>query len=138
MVVASLAVEAAAAFVAAQVFGLPAAAALAGAAGLAWGTAKFGYDGLLQSTVAPIDRGHAFTVSETIFQTAWVLGALPPVLISIPVGFGLALAGIGALLSQLVYISGLLVPLAEARRLEAQPAADSGPEPEHPEVTDYL
>ena len=121
---------------AAQIFGLPAAAALAGAAGLAWGTAKFGYDGLLQSTVTPEDRGHAFTVSETIFQSAWVLGALLPVVISIPVGFGLAVAGVGALLAQLVYISGLLVPLAEARRLKVKPPVD--PEPEHPDVTDYL
>ncbi len=138
MVVASLAVEAAAAFVAAQIFGLPAAVALAGAAGLAWGTAKFGYDGLLQSTVTPEDRGHAFTVSETIFQSAWVLGALLPVVISIPVGFGLALAGVGALLAQLVYISGLLVPLAEARRLKVETPSDPDPEPQHPEVTDYL
>ena len=136
MVVAALAIEAAAAFVAAQIFGLPAAAALAGAAGLAWGTAKFGYDGLLQSTVPSADRGHAFTVSESIFQSAWVVGALLPVIIVIPIGLGLALAGIGALLAQLVYISGLLVPLAEARRRSIVPPAD--PEPEHPEVTDYL
>lgn len=136
MVVASLAIEAAAAFVAAQVFSLPAAAALAGAAGLAWGTAKFGYDGLLQATVAPTDRGHAFTVSETMFQSAWVLGALIPVIISIPTGVGLALAGIGALLAQLVYISGLLVPLAEARRRQAMPPPPA--EPEHPDVIDYL
>jgi hypothetical protein len=136
MVVGSLAIEAAAAFVAAQVFSLPAAAALAGAAGLAWGTAKFGYDGLLQSTVAPTDRGHAFTVSETMFQSAWVLGALIPVVISIPTRVGLALAGIGALLAQLIYISGLLVPLAEARRREAMPPP--APEPEFPDVIDYL
>jgi len=42
MVVGALALEAGSAFLAAQGFGLPAAAALAGAAGIAWGTAKFG------------------------------------------------------------------------------------------------
>ena len=51
MVVAGLAVEAAAAFVAGQWFGLPAAAFLAAAAGFAWGTAKLAFDGLLQSHV---------------------------------------------------------------------------------------
>ena len=56
MVVAGLAVEAGAAFIAAQVFGLPAASILALAAGLAWGTAKFGFDGLLQANM-PIRRG---------------------------------------------------------------------------------
>ena len=136
MVVAALAIEAAAAFVAAQAFGLPAAAALAAATGLAWGTAKFGYDGLLQSTVPAADRGHAFTVSETMFQSAWVVGALLPVLLTIPIRLGLALAGIGALLAQLVYISGLLVPLAEARRRSA--IVEPPPAPEHPDVTDYL
>jgi hypothetical protein len=136
MVVAALAIEAAAAFIAAQVFGLPAAAALAAAAGLAWGTAKFGFDGLLQATVPPVDRGHAFTVSETLYQIAWVVGALLPVVISIPLQLGLAIAGIGALVAQLVYVSGLLVPLAEARRRAT--ARPSEPEPASGEVTDYL
>ena len=62
MVVAALAVEAAAAFVAGQFFSLGAAAGLAGAAGLAWGTAKFGFDGLLQSVVHPARRGGALSL----------------------------------------------------------------------------
>ncbi|HUG84529.1 MAG TPA: hypothetical protein VMM13_08180, partial [Euzebya sp.] len=56
MVVAALAVEAAAAFIAGQFFGLPAAAFLSLAAGYGWGTAKFAYDGLLQATVSPAGR----------------------------------------------------------------------------------
>ena len=79
MVVAALALEAAAAFVAGQFFSLGAAAGLAGAAGLAWGTAKFGFDGLLQSVVHPARRGGAFTRAETLFQLAWVVGAVLPV-----------------------------------------------------------
>jgi hypothetical protein len=136
MMIAALAIEAAAAFIAAQVFALPAAAALAAAAGLAWGTAKFGFDGLLQATVEPESRGYAFTVSETIFQVAWVVGALIPVAISVPIKVGLALAGVVALLVQLLYISGLLVPLAEARRGRrvAPPVAD----PPRRDLSDYL
>lgn len=134
MVVAALAIESAAAFIAAQAFGLPAAAALAAAAGLAWGTAKFGYDGLLQATLDESERGHAFTISETIFQIAWVLGALAPVLAEIPPETGLALAGLTALVIQVVYISGLLVPLTEARRARRAEASDE----ERPPVTDLF
>ena len=94
MVVAGLAVEAAAAFVAGQWFGLPAAAFLAAAAGFAWGTAKLAFDGLLQAHVPATTRGAAFTRSETLFQLAWVLGALVPAGIPLPTGVGLVLAGL--------------------------------------------
>ena len=116
MVVTGLAIEAGAAFVAAQVFGLPAAAFLAAAAGFAWGTAKFGFDGLLQATVPEGGRGRAFTNAETFFQIAWVVGALMPVVAVLPVGLGLSLAGVTALVIQVVYISAVLVPVVTHRR----------------------
>jgi hypothetical protein len=109
MVVAALAIEAAAAFIAGQFFGLPAAAALAAAAGLAWGTAKFAFDGLLQSRVHPDQRGSAFTRSETLFQLAWVVGAIIPVTLTVNTEAGLAVAGIIALTAQTVFVAGLLV-----------------------------
>jgi len=113
MVVAALAVEAAAAFITAQVFGVAAAAVLAGSAGLAWGTAKFGYDGLLQQSLPPRQRGAAFTRSETLFQLAWVSGAIAPVVFRIPTSFGLLLAGCIALGAQVIIVSGLLVSVRE-------------------------
>jgi hypothetical protein len=109
MVVAALAIEAAAAFIAGQFFGLAAAAALAAAAGLAWGTAKFAFDGLLQATVHPDKRGTAFTRSETLFQLAWVVGAIIPVTLTIPAEVGLAIAGVFALAAQTLFVSSLLV-----------------------------
>jgi hypothetical protein len=109
MVVAALAIEAAAAFIAGQFFGLAVAAALAAAAGLAWGTAKFAFDGLLQNVVSPERRGVAFTRSETLFQLAWVVGAIFPVTLSIDAEVGLALAGVVALTAQTLFVSGLLV-----------------------------
>lgn len=124
MVVAGLAVEAGAAFVAAQVFGLPAAAFLALAAGFAWGTAKFGFDGLLQATVAPHARGRAFTGSETFFQSAWVLGALIPLVPGWPIEFGLIVAGLTALVIQVVYVSAVLVPVVAHRRGDSAAGAD--------------
>jgi hypothetical protein len=128
MVVAGLAVEAGAAFIAAQVFGLPAAAALASAAGFAWGTAKFGFDGLLQANMPIHARGRAFTNSETFFQIAWVIGALIPVVPVVPIELGLTLAGIAALVIQVVYVSAVIVPVAHEHRAvpetEAPPARD--------------
>lgn len=113
MVVAALALEAAAAFVAAHVFGVWAAAALSLFAGLAWGTAKFGYDGLLQASVDTASRGATFTRSETLFQLAWVSGAIVPVLVPIPTAFGLVLAGCVALAAQVTIVSALLVSVRE-------------------------
>ena len=119
MVVAALALEAAAAFISAHVFGVWSAAAVAFFAGLAWGTAKFGYDGLLHASVRPEERGRTFTYSETLFQLAWVVGAVIPVLVRIPATLGLVLAGCAALLAQVVLVSALLISMAEP--------ADTGP-----------
>lgn len=114
MVIAALAVEAAAAFVAAQIFGVPAAAALAGAAGLAWGAAKLAFDGLLQAATDPQQRGLAFTRSETLFALAWVIGAIIPVAVALPARLGLSVAGIAALSAQVIYASSLLAPPARS------------------------
>ncbi len=129
MVVAGLAVEAGAAFIAAQAFNLGAAAILSAAAGFAWGTAKFGFDGLLQATVPAAGRGRAFTNSETFFQSAWVVGALIPILPGsgvgvfsipmLPIEVGLIMAGLLALFIQVVYVSAVLVPVVAARRRES-------------------
>ncbi len=113
MVVAGLALEAAAAFIAGQWFGLLAAASLAAAAGFAWGTAKLAFDGLLQRHVPATGRGAAFTRSETLFQLAWVVGAVIPTGIPLPTSIGLVLAGLAALTAQVVYVSNLLLPLRD-------------------------
>jgi hypothetical protein len=138
MVVTGLAIEAGAAFIAAQVFGLPAAAALAAAAGFAWGTAKFGFDGLLQATVPEDVRGRAFTNAETFFQSAWVLGALIPVFVVVPEGLGLTLAGVAALAIQVIYISAVLVPVARHRRSKAPSFTVQDREPPDENVLDLM
>ncbi len=126
MVVIALAIEAGAAFLAVPGFGLPAAALLAGAAGLSWGTAKFGFDGLLQATVEAEHRGRAFARSETLFQATWVIGSAIPVAITIHTEAGLIAAGLVALGVQVLYVSAVLLPIAEARRseLRAEPRGD--------------
>ena len=109
MVVAALALEAGAAFMAAQGFSVASAASLAGAAGIAWGLAKFGFDGLLQRSIVPGRRGQAFTRAETLFQLAWVVGAIIPVMITVDAEFGMTVAGIAALIAQTVFVAALLV-----------------------------
>jgi hypothetical protein len=117
MVVAALSLTAVAAFVAAQWYGLAAAAVLAGTVGIAWGVAKLAFDGLLQATVPTDRRGAAFTRSETVFSIAFVLGALPPTAVPIPLSLGLLTIGFAALAAQLVYVATLLRPLpADAPR----------------------
>jgi hypothetical protein len=123
MMVAALALTAGAAFGAGLWFGFVAAAALAAAAGIAWGVAKLAFDGLLQSAVPTSRRGAAFTRSETWFSVAWVLGAIIPTVIPIPVTLGLALAGFGALAAQIVYVGALLVPPEDRRRRPDDPTS---------------
>ena len=136
LVLAALALTAAAAFSAGQWFGLLAAAALAGAAGVAWGFAKLAFDGLLQSTVPAGRRGAAFTRSETVFSVAWVVGAIIPTAVPMSAAVGLALAGFAALAAQVVYVSALLVPQARPRLpddpadFDTSPEGDAGPPPE--------
>jgi hypothetical protein len=110
LVVGALSLAAAAAFSTGQWFGLPAAAALAAATGIAWGAAKLAFDGLLQATVPASRRGAAFTRSETLFSIAWVVGAIVPTAVPVPPSLGLALAGFAALSAQIVYVGALLVP----------------------------
>jgi len=123
MVVAALAIEAAAAFIAAQAFGLVAGAALAMAAGFAWGVAKLAFDGLLQRSVSYEDRGRAFVRAETLFQLAWVIGALIPTAATIPSAWGLAAAGVLALGAQTVYVAGLIRPRPDDVKVEGEPPA---------------
>jgi len=143
MVVAALAILAGASFLTAQTlggsdpeswFGLAAAALMAGAAGFAWGTAKFGFDGLLQATMPAGARGRAFTNSETFFQFAWVMGALLPLVPGWPVELGLALAGLVALGVQVIYVSAVLIPVVAQRRA----AQDHPDEPAGGDVMDLF
>ncbi|MDJ0790924.1 MAG: hypothetical protein QNJ71_03415 [Acidimicrobiia bacterium] len=123
MVVGALAVMAIAAFIGAQVLSLLAASVLALAAGFAWGTAKFAFDGMMHVSVPAVHRGRAFTNSETMFQIAWVMGALIPVVPFWPTELGLSSAGVLALVIQVAYVSLVLVP----ESVRAAPVVDEPP-----------
>lgn len=112
MVVGALAVLAIAAFIVAQVPSIVAASVLAVAAGFGWGTAKFAFDAMMHAELPESVRGRAFTNAETMFQIAWVIGALIPVLPFWPTTLGLSSAGVLALIIQVAYVSLVLVPEA--------------------------
>lgn len=152
MVVGALAVIAISAFVGAQLDSVAAAAVLVAAAGFAWGTAKFAFDGLMHTTVPEPDRARAFTNAETSFQIAWVLGALIPVLPFWPRALGLSSAGVVALVIQVVYVSLVQFPMADRPRtpnatpptIDDQPPTtkdpgdDPGDDPGRADVLDLL
>ena len=74
--------------------------------------AKFAFDALMHAQVPAAERGRAFTVAETMFQMAWVVGALIPVAPFWPTEIGLSSAGVLALVIQVVYVSLVIVPEA--------------------------
>jgi MFS family permease len=132
MVVGALAVMAIAAFIGAQIMSLAAAAVLAAAAGFAWGTAKFAFDAMMHVSVPASERGRAFTNAETMFQIAWVIGALIPVMPFWPTELGLSSAGVLALVIQVGYVSLVLVP--ESVRIVTIEAHSSVPRDQEPVV----
>ena len=143
MVVGALAVEAIAAFMAAQWVSLAAAAVLVAAAGFAWGMAKFAFDGMMHTTVGELDRARAFTNAETMFQIAWVIGALIPVLPVWPTSLGLWSAGVVALVIQVGYVGLVLIPETVASGQAviidlSEPPEREPPESQRPGVLDLI
>lgn len=125
MVVGALAVMAMAAFIGAQLQSFAAAIVLVAAAGFGWGTAKFAFDAMMHATIPERSRGKAFTISETMFQIAWVIGALIPVLPFWPTALGLASAGVIALVIQVGYVSLVLVPESRSPAVVDPTSSDS-------------
>ena len=96
--------------------------AVAGAAllsfgvGLASNAAKQAFDALVQRDAPDANRGRAFARFETRFQLIWVVGALIPVAITIPIQVGFTLIAIGSVISFGFYYVNLRRVVAEARR----------------------
>jgi MFS family permease len=86
--------------------------ASAALAGLAMGggvaAARLGFESLVQREVPPAGRGTAITRAETVFQLAWVGGAVVPVALPLPTGPSLVAAGLACLAAATAYAAGLL------------------------------
>ncbi|MCY4163959.1 MAG: hypothetical protein OXE93_07085 [bacterium] len=67
--------------------------------GIAASAAKLSFDSIVQRDAENVNHGRAFAAFETRFQIIWVLGALLPVVITIPDRVGYVLIGVAAAVS---------------------------------------
>lgn len=74
--------------------------------GVASGAAKVAFDAIVQREIPEAGRGWAFARFESILQLAWVLGALIPVVITIPGSGGMIAVGLAANVVAIVYTLG--------------------------------
>lgn len=74
--------------------------------GISSGVAKVAFDSIVQTELPEGARGWAFARTESVFQVAWVAGAIAPLLIPIPSGPGVFAAGVTAQLLAIVYVAG--------------------------------
>ncbi len=96
--------------------------------GISASTAKLSFDSIVQRDAENVNHGRAFAAFETRFQIFWVLGALLPVVIPIPVRVGSLLIGVVAA------VSVVLFWLAQSSNLPGQSGPTTGPEPQPQQV----
>ena len=112
MLAAALAVVAAGALLATRLSVRPACALLAGVAGLAASAAKLSFDSLVQRDAPAAVQGRSFARFEASFQVAWVIGALLPVLITLPPDAGFVALAMACGVALASYLSGRRVAKA--------------------------
>ena len=110
LLVAALGPVVAAAAAAARLGGRPAAVLLAAAVGTAASAGKLAFDALVQRDAPDAAQGRWFARFEATFQLAWVVGALVPVVVSVPLPVGyVALAAVAAVAAA-GYLTGRRLP----------------------------
>lgn len=87
-------------------FSAVSAGALVFAYGVTAGATKVAFDSIVQRETPEGARGWAFARFEAGLQFAWVIGAIIPIVPSIPAGPGVFAAGVAANLLALVYVVG--------------------------------
>jgi len=94
------------ALTAARLSELAGAAAMGATIAVASTCAKLGFDSLVQRDAPDANRGRSFARFELRFQVVWVVGAVIPVLISIPVRIGFAVLAATAGFALFSYLAG--------------------------------
>ena len=79
------------------------AAVMAAAVGVGASTGKMAFDAIVQRDAPDAARGRAFARFEALFQMLWVVGALIPVVITMPLRPGLAAIAIASAVSAVAY-----------------------------------
>lgn len=100
----------AAAVVALQMGGRPAAALIGGFVGVAASAGRLCFDAIVQRDAPEADHARTFAKFETRFQLAWVLGALPPVAVSMPRPVGYVALAVVCTVAAATYFTGRRVP----------------------------
>lgn len=78
-------------------------AVMAAAVGLGSSTGKLAFDAIVQRDAPDAARGRAFARFEALFQLLWVVGALIPVVVTMPLRFGLGAIAAAAALTAVGY-----------------------------------
>jgi hypothetical protein len=98
---------------------------LAAAIGAAASAGKLAFDSLVQRDAPDATQGRSFARYEALFQLAWVVGGLIPVVAAVPRPLGYALLIVAAFVSMVAYLVGLRRVRREARQAEeAQPTKE--------------
>jgi MFS family permease len=85
----------------------PAALILAFVVGLGASVAKAAFDAIVQAETMDVDRSRLFARFESIFQLAWVVGALIPVLINTPLLAGYVIVAITVIACSASFVLGV-------------------------------
>jgi hypothetical protein len=101
----------------------PAALVLAAVVAIGASLAKTAFDAIVQRDTLDRDRSRLFARFESIFQLAWVVGALLPTLIPIPLLVGFILTAATVLSTSGVFVAGL----AREERGRTWPPGTPGP-----------
>jgi hypothetical protein len=110
----------------------PAAVVLVMVVGFAASVAKTAFDAIVQDQIPPSQRATFFARLEALFQSGWVLGALLPTLVVIPLLPGFVVVAALVLLTGLVSVVGLPAPGGRRRsNSSARPEQGHGPPLRH-------
>jgi MFS family permease len=119
ILIASLALTVGAGLLCAVIGGLFGSAVLSMLVGMTGSTAKQAFDSIVQRDAPDANRGRSFARFETRFQLVWVIGALLPIVIPIPIVVGFALIALVASVALVWYLIGLRQ--IRSGRLPSQP-----------------
>jgi hypothetical protein len=100
----------------------PATAVFTGVVGFAASAGKLAFDSLVQRDAPSAAQGRSFARFETEFQLVWVVGALLPVVLSIPPRVGFFVLFVGPALAALSYVTGRRALHARHARQHPEPS----------------
>ena len=107
ILIASLALTVGAGVLCAVIGGLFGSAVLSMLVGMTGSTAKQAFDSIVQRDAPDANRGRSFARFETRFQLVWVIGALLPIIIPIPIVLGFSIIAVVAAVALIWYLIGL-------------------------------